>query len=92
VCGRSGVIAPGWKECGIETAANLCKETSMKTVTIECPDRMHDQLARLVEAGWFKTTEDVALEAVRRYLSGHSLELQEQQIKADVEWGLHGRD
>jgi Arc/MetJ-type ribon-helix-helix transcriptional regulator len=64
----------------------------MKTVTIECPDRLHEQLARLVEAGWFKSPEEGALEALRRYLSCHSGELQEGQILADVEWGLHGRD
>ena len=64
----------------------------MKTLTIDCPDHLHEQLARLVEAGWFKAPEEGVLEALRRYLSGHSVELQEQQIMADVEWGLHGRD
>ncbi len=64
----------------------------MKTVTIECPDRLHEQLSKLVAAGWFKSPEEATLEALRRYLSAHSVELQEQQIMADVEWGLHGRE
>ncbi len=62
----------------------------MKTVTIECPDRLHEQLAKLVEAGWFKSPEDAVLESLRRYLSLHSVELQEQQVMADVEWALNG--
>lgn len=55
----------------------------MKTLTIDCPDRLHEQLAELVAAGWFKSPK----EAVRRYLSLHS----EKQIKADVQWALNER-
>ena len=58
----------------------------MKTVTIEYPDQLDEQLRKLVEAGWFKTPEEGVVEALRRYLSGHSVELQEKQIMADVEW------
>jgi Arc/MetJ-type ribon-helix-helix transcriptional regulator len=58
----------------------------MKTLTIECPDQLHKQLVKLVEAGWFKSPEEGVLEALRRYLSGHSTELQEKQILEDVKW------
>jgi predicted transcriptional regulator len=64
----------------------------MKTATIKFPGQLAEQLQKLVEAGWFKTPEAGVVEALRRYLSGHSIELQEKQILADVEWGLHGRD
>jgi len=67
----------------------LCDKTFMKTITLECPDRLHEQLAKLVSAGWFKSPEDAVLEAVRRYLSLHSVELQEKQIMADVQWALN---
>jgi hypothetical protein len=60
----------------------------MKILTIECLDRLHEQLAKLVEAGWFKSPEAGVLETLRRYLSGHSVELQEQQILEDVDWAL----
>lgn len=62
----------------------------MKNLTVECPDQLHKQLAKLVEAGWFKSPEEGVLEALRRYLSGHSTELQEKQILEDVEWALKG--
>ena len=61
----------------------------MKKITLECPDRLHEQLAKLAAAGWFKSPEDAELEAVRRYLSLHSVELQEKQIMADVQWALN---
>ena len=67
----------------------MCDKIPMKTITLECPDRLHEQLAKLVAAGWFKSPEDAALEAVRRYLSLHSVELQEKQIMADVQWALN---
>jgi len=62
----------------------------MKTLTIECPDNLHAQIAKLVEAGWFKSPEAGVLEALGRYLSGHSIELQERQILEDVAWTLKG--
>ena len=34
----------------------------MKTVTIQCPDQLDEQLRKLVAAGWFKSPEDAALE------------------------------
>jgi Arc/MetJ-type ribon-helix-helix transcriptional regulator len=70
----------------------LCDKGDVKTLTVEYPDQLDEQLRKLVEAGWFKTPEDGVVEALRRYLSGHSVELQEKQIMEDVEWGLHGRD
>lgn len=63
---------------------------TMKTFVIECPDQLHEQLVKLVQAGWFETPEEGILEALRRYLSGHSVELQEKQILEDVEWTLKG--
>ena len=71
---------------------DLWQTETMKTVTIQYPDQLDEQLRKLVSAGWFKTPEDGVVEALRRYLSGHSVELQEKQILEDVEWGLHGRD
>jgi Arc/MetJ-type ribon-helix-helix transcriptional regulator len=61
----------------------------MKTITLECPDRLHEQLSNLVTAGWFKSPEEAVMEALRRYLSLHSVELQEKQIMADVQWAMN---
>ena len=61
----------------------------MKTITLECPERLHEQFAKLVAAGWFKSPADAVLEAVRCYLSLPSVELQEKQIMADMQWALN---
>jgi Arc/MetJ-type ribon-helix-helix transcriptional regulator len=62
----------------------------MKTLTIECPDQLHEHPEKLVDAGRFKSPEEDVEEALRRYLSGHSVELQEKQILDDVGWALKG--
>jgi hypothetical protein len=36
----------------------------MKTIALEYPDRLHEQLAKLVAAGWFKSSQGAALEAL----------------------------
>lgn len=62
----------------------------MKTMVIECPDQLHEQLQALVAAGWVKDANQAAVEALRRFLESHRPGLIEEQIRKDLEWGLHG--
>lgn len=64
----------------------------MTTLNIECPDWMAKRLEQLVRDGWIESQQQAILEALRRYLDSHRDELVEAQIRADVEWGLHGKD
>ena len=64
----------------------------MRTLTIECPDRLADQLDTFVKDGWATDTTDTVLEAVRRFLDSHRPDATRAQVLADVEWGLHGED
>jgi hypothetical protein len=65
---------------------------AMKTLTIECPDHLHDQLQQLVRDGWLSDPAEAVLEALRRYLDTHGPDLTEDQIRQDVQWGLLGDD
>ena len=65
---------------------------NMKTLTIECPDNLHDRLQALVRDGWLDDPADAILEALRRYLDTHGPDLAEEQIRKDVDWGLAGDD
>ena len=64
----------------------------MKSITLECPDQLLQQLQSMVAAGWVKSPEEALLEALRRFLDSHQPELQTRQILNDVEWGLHGTE
>ena len=59
-------------------------------MVIECPDQLHEQLQALVAAGWVKDANQAAVEALRRFLESHRPGLIEEQIRKDVQWGLHG--
>jgi Arc/MetJ-type ribon-helix-helix transcriptional regulator len=64
----------------------------MKSMTIQCPDALAEQLERLVREGWFADEQQAMVEALRRFLESHRPELTEAQVMADVEWGLRGNE
>lgn len=64
----------------------------MKTLSIQCPDELAEQLRRLVQDGWVADEQQAVVEALRRFVDAHRPELIESQVAADVEWGLNGRD
>jgi Arc/MetJ-type ribon-helix-helix transcriptional regulator len=60
------------------------------TVQTEIPNGLLTQAQQLVETGWFRSLDEIILDALRRFLETHRLELMEEFIQQDVEWGLHG--
>ena len=68
--------------------------TAVKTTVIqtEVPDSLLQQAQNLVEAGWFRSLDEVMLDALRRYVESHRGELMEAFIRQDVEWGLRGEE
>ena len=64
----------------------------MKTLTIECPDGLADDLDSFVKSGCATDTQETVVEALRKFLNSHRPDLIRAQILDDVEWGLHGND
>jgi Arc/MetJ-type ribon-helix-helix transcriptional regulator len=46
----------------------------------------------LVTAGWFRSLDEIVVDALRRFVESHQGELMDEQIREDVEWGLRGAD
>lgn len=63
----------------------------MKKIKMEIPDKLYQQMERLVNEGWFRSHEAILDDALRRFLDSHVPEDMERHILEDVEWGLHGR-
>jgi len=61
-------------------------------MTVHLPPRLVEQMETYVEAGLFSDLDTLIVEALRRYLETHQLELQEHFLRQDVEWGMRGRD
>lgn len=64
----------------------------MKTVTFSCPDDLVSALEKLVESGWENSTDEAIVAALQRYIRLRKPEVLEQQLEADIAWGLHGRE
>jgi len=62
----------------------------MKTIKVQIPDRMYQQIETLVKEGWFRDREDIINVALRKFLEANRPELLEQFFREDVEWGLSG--
>jgi Arc/MetJ-type ribon-helix-helix transcriptional regulator len=65
-------------------------EPQTATIKTEVPLGLLTQVQKLVDAGWFRSLDDVMLDALRRFVESHRTELMEEFIREDVEWGLHG--
>jgi len=50
------------------------------------------QAQKLVETGWFASLDEVVVDALRRFLETHRLELMEEFIRQDIDWGLQGNE
>jgi hypothetical protein len=64
----------------------------MKTLTLEYPDKLDEQVKTLVNSGWAQSAEQLALDALKRYLETHRLEVLERQLRSDIKWGISGND
>lgn len=64
----------------------------MKTIKVDCSDELAAELDRLVAEGWENSVQDAIIEAIQRYVRLRQPEVLEKQLKADIAWGLHGRD
>jgi Arc/MetJ-type ribon-helix-helix transcriptional regulator len=61
-------------------------------IEAEIPVQLFAEIQSLFEAGWFRSVDDVVLDALRRFLDSQREELMEGLLRADLEWGLRGRE
>lgn len=59
-------------------------------IQAELPPELLAQARAFVEEGWAANMNEVLVEALRRYLESHSLQLTETFIREDIEWGFNG--
>jgi len=60
----------------------------MKSVHLELPDKLAEELHLLVKAGWFRDEAEVIRLAVIEFLRQHRPNLIEQFQRKDIEWAL----
>ena len=65
---------------------------TMTTVQTQIPDQLWQQAQTMVQQGWVANLDELIAESVRRYLESHLDTMNEQFIREDIDWGLHGQD
>lgn len=74
------------------TGAAMEAKAHTQRIEAEIPAQLFAEMQSLVKTGWFRSVDDVVLDALRRFLDSHREELMEGLLREDVEWGLRGRD
>lgn len=60
----------------------------MKSIHIELPDKLIQELDAMVKAGWFSNESEVVRLAVLEFVRRHRLELLERFQREDIDWAL----
>lgn len=66
--------------------------TDETTIEVQLPAQLATGLHALVDDGWYRDTQSIVVEALRRFLDSHSPALMQQFVQEDLDWGLHGTD
>jgi len=60
----------------------------MKSVQVELPDKLADELDLLVKAGWFRSEGEAVRLALVEFVRRHRFELLERFQREDIAWAL----
>lgn len=60
----------------------------MKSMQIELPDKLAQELDAMVKAGWFRNEAEVVRWALLEFVRRHRLELLERFQQEDIAWAL----
>ena len=61
-----------------------------RTFQTDLPEGVLRTMQSMVEAGWYRSADELVLDALRRFLDSHREDLMADLIREDVEWGLRG--
>jgi Arc/MetJ-type ribon-helix-helix transcriptional regulator len=60
----------------------------MKSIQIELPEKLAQELDTLVQRGWFQSEEEAIRFALLEFMEWHRFELLEQLQRKDIAWAL----
>ncbi len=63
-----------------------------KSMQVELPDKLADELKLLVEAGWFQSQEEAVRVALLEFVRRHRAELIERFQREDIAWALQHQE
>jgi Arc/MetJ-type ribon-helix-helix transcriptional regulator len=60
----------------------------MKTISVELPERLTEEINTLVETGWFVDETELVRAALREFIRRNRFGLAEQFQRDDIAWAL----
>jgi len=60
----------------------------MKSLNVELPDRLADDIARMVREGWFHSESELVRAALSEFVRARHAELQERFQREDIVWAV----
>jgi Arc/MetJ-type ribon-helix-helix transcriptional regulator len=60
----------------------------MKTLRIELPDRLAEELSNVVKSGLYRDEQEAVRLALGEFLTSQRAVLMERQQRADIDWAL----
>ncbi len=63
-----------------------------RQVRADVPFRLLSEVQSLVDTGWFRSVDEVVIDALRKFIESHPTDLMQDLIHEDMEWGLRGTD
>jgi len=63
----------------------------VKSINVDLPEKIAEELSRLVETGWFRDEAEAVRVALVEFLGHRAAELQERFQHDDIEWALRER-
>ena len=64
----------------------------MKSMNLDLPDRVAEELSRLVQAGWFRDEAEAVRVALLEFLDHRRAGLQERFQREDIEWARQQKE
>jgi len=64
----------------------------MKSIHIELPDKLAQELEAMVKAGWFSNEAEVMRLALLEFVRRYRLELLERFQREDIAWALNQKE
>ena len=60
----------------------------MKSINVDLPDKIAEELSRLVKTGWFHDEAEAVRVALLEFIGHRAAELQERFQHEDIDWAL----
>ena len=64
----------------------------METIPARVTGRLIVEMDELIKEGWYANRSELIRDAIRQMVKRVKIQMLEQFMKEDVEWGLHGKN